>query len=126
MTDTILIVKRVLTLRGFVQTLKIKCQEMQAEINDFKMRFAALQSRGLPSLLTSTGKLLSHEQYANKVSNFASNQIMAPSSTSEETGPPSGQSLYDKLENLFYIEHEINHLFDVQPTFTDIPRLMRP
>jgi len=126
MTDTILIVKRVLTLRGFVQTLKIKCQEMQAEINDFKMRFAALQSRGLPSLLTSTGKLLSHEQYANKVSNFASKQIMAPSSTSEETGPPSGQSLYDKLENLFYIEHEINHLFDVQPTFTDIPRLMRP
>lgn len=34
-TDTILIVKKVLTLRNFVQTLEIKCQEMQAEINSF-------------------------------------------------------------------------------------------
>jgi len=81
-TYTILTVKRVLTLIGFVQTLERKCQEMQAEVNDFKMRFAALQSRGLPSLLTSSGKLLSHEKYANRVNNFASNQITASSSTS--------------------------------------------
>jgi len=25
--------------------------------------------------------------------------------------------LYDKLENLFYIEHEINHLFAVPPNY---------
>jgi len=31
--DTILIVKKVLTLRNFVQTLERKCQDMQAEIN---------------------------------------------------------------------------------------------
>jgi len=54
-TYTILNLKRVLTLRRFVQTLERKCQEMQAEINDFKMRFAALQSRGLPSPVTSSG-----------------------------------------------------------------------
>jgi len=116
-TDTISTVKRVLTLKGFVQTLEKKCQEMQAEINDFRMRFAALQSRGLPSPVNSSGKLLSHEQYANRVNNFASNQITASSSTSEETGPPSEQNIYDKLENLFYIQHEINHLFEVQPNF---------
>jgi len=81
------------------------------------MRFATLQSRGLPSLLTSSGKLLSHEQYANRVNSYASNQMTASSSTSEETVPPFGQSLYDKLEILFYIEHEINHLFNVQPKF---------
>jgi len=116
-TYTILTVKKVLTLRYFVQSLERKCQEIQAEINDFKMRFTILQSRELPSLLTSSGKLLSREQYANRVNNYASNQITASSSTSEETGPPSGQSLYDKLESLFYIEHEINHLFEVQPNF---------
>ena len=77
------------------------------------MRFAALQSKGLPTLLTSSGKLLSHEQYANRVNNFSSNQITASSSTLEETGPPFGHNLYDKLENLFYIQHEINHLFDI-------------
>ena len=86
-------------------------------MNEFRIKFAALQSNGLPSLVTSAGGLLSHEHYANRVNNYASNQITASSSTSEETRPPSGQSVYDKLENLFYIEHEINHLFEVQPNF---------
>lgn len=90
---------------------------MQAEVNEFRIKFAALQSRGLPSLVTSAGRLLSHEHYANRVNNYASNQITASSSTLEETGAPSGQCIYDKLENLFYIEHEINHLFEVQRNF---------
>ena len=90
---------------------------MQAEINDFKIKFATLQRKGLPSLLTSAGRLLSHEKYANRVNNYASNQITTSSSTSEETGPPFGQILYEKLENLFYIEHEINHLSGVHPNF---------
>jgi len=76
-----------------------------------------LQSRGLPSLLTSAGRLLTCEQYITRMNNYVSNQITTSSSISEETGPPSGESLYDKLENLFYIEHEINNLFEVQPNF---------
>jgi len=86
---------------------------MQAEINAFKLKFATLQSKGLPSLITSSGKLLTHDQYVNRVNTNVSNQITASSSSTEEIGPPFGQSLYDKLENLFYIEHEINHLFEV-------------
>lgn len=116
-TDTILIAKKVLTLRNFVQTLERECQEMQAEINDFKIKMTALQTRGLPSLLTSAGKLLSCEQHTTRINNYVANQIIASSSSSGEAGPPCGQSLYDKLENLFYIEHEINHLFEVPPNF---------
>lgn len=112
-TNTILTAKKVLTLRNFVKTLERKCQEMQAEIDDFKLKLASLQSRGLPILLTNDGRLLTREQYTTRMNNYVSNQIIASSSTSEETGPPSGQTLYDKLENLFYIEHEINHLFEV-------------
>ena len=112
-TDTILTVKKALTLRNFVQTLERKCQDMQAEINAFKLKFTTLQSKGLPSLLTSSGKLLTHDQYAHRVNNYVSNQITASSSTSKETSPPSGQILYDKLETMLYIEHEINHLFEV-------------
>lgn len=87
------------------------------EINDFTEKFTVLQQKGLPSLLTNNQRLLTHEQYAHRVNTYVANQITASSSTSEKIGPPSGQSLYDKLENLFYIKHEINHLFEVQPNF---------
>lgn len=69
-TNTILTVKNVLTLRNFVQTLERKCEEMQEEINAFKLNFATLQSKGLPSLLTNSGKLLTHDQYVNMVNTY--------------------------------------------------------
>lgn len=89
-TDTILLIKRVLTLRNYVQTLERECQEMQAEVNEFIKKITTLHNRGIPSLVTSAGRLLSHEHYAKRVNNYASNQITSSSSTSEETGPPSG------------------------------------
>ena len=60
--DTILLIKRVLTLRNYVQTLERKCQEMQIEINAFKEKFTTLQQKGLPNLLTSNQRPLTHEQ----------------------------------------------------------------
>lgn len=78
---------------------------MQTEINSFKEKFAMLQSKWLPSLLTSNGRLLTHEQYTNRVNTYVSNQITTSSSNLEAIGPPSGQSLYEKLEYFFYIEH---------------------
>lgn len=50
-TETISMIKRVLTLRNLVQTLERRTQDMQADINKFQDRFMALQNRGLPSLL---------------------------------------------------------------------------
>ena len=88
---------------------------MQTEVNKFMDKFVALQSRGLPGLLNSAGKLLSHENYAKRVNTFSTNQIIVRPSTSEETGPASGQSLYDRVENLFFIMNEIRHLFEVPP-----------
>ncbi len=104
-------------MRNFIRTLERKCQEMQAEINDFRTKITTLQSRGLPNLVTGAGKLLSYEQYTTRINNYVENRITTSTSSTEEAGPPSGQSLYDKLENLFFIEHEINHLFEVPPNF---------
>ena len=87
------------------------------EINAFTEKFTVLQQKGLPSLLTSNQRLLTHEQYARRVNTYVTNQITASSTASEDIVPPSRQSLYDKLENLFYIEHEITHLFEIQPNF---------
>lgn len=109
-TNTVLTLKKVLTMRNFVHTLERKCQEMQMDINAFTKKFTNLQQKGPPSLITSNKKLLSHQQYTHRVNMYVTNQITASSSTSEDTRPPFGQSLYDKLENLFFIEHEINHL----------------
>ena len=48
---------------------------------------------------------------------YIENQITASASTSQETGPPTGQSLYNKLEGLFFIESEVKHLFEIPPNF---------
>ena len=50
--DTILLVKRVLTLRNHVQTLDKRCQEMQTEVKKFIEKITTLHDKGLPSLVT--------------------------------------------------------------------------
>ena len=114
-TETISMVKRVLTLRNLVGTLERRTQDMQTEINKFMDRFQVFQNRGLPSLLSSVGRLLTHENYAKRVNAFAASQIAGQPSTSAESGPASAQTLYNRVENLFFIMNEINHLFDVPP-----------
>jgi len=116
-TETVLIVKRVLTLRSLVQTLDRRTQDMQAEVNKFMDKFLILHNRGLPGLLNSAGRLLSHENYAKRVSTFATSQIAEKPSTSEDTGPVTGQIMYNRVENLFFIMNEIKHLFDTPPNF---------
>ena len=116
-TETIMLIKRVLTLRTMAQTLERGSRDMQTEVNKFLEKFAVLESKGLPGLLNSAGRLLSHENYAKRFNTFATNQITVRPSTSEETGPASGQSLCDRVENLFFIMNAIKHLFEVPPNF---------
>ena len=70
---TVLIVKKVLTMRNFIQNLERKCQEMQIEINDFTEKFTVLQQKVLPSLLTSSQRLLTREQYSHRVNTYVTN-----------------------------------------------------
>ena len=79
--DAILTAKKVLTLRGFVQTLEARCREMQKDIDNFEVKLAALQYKGLPSLLTSAGRLLTRQQYATRLNNYVTNQLTASSSS---------------------------------------------
>jgi len=116
-TYAILTAKSVLTLRGFVQTLEARCRDIQRDVDNFDVTLVALHARGLPSLLTSAGKLLTHDQYSTRLNNFVTNQLTATSSSTAETGPPTGQGLYDKLESLFYLEHEVSHLFEMPPSY---------
>lgn len=76
-----------------------------------------MQDRGLPSILDPSGKLLSHEKYVKRVSNFSATQIAEAPSTSAEAGPVTGQILFDRVDNLFFIRNEVAHLFDEPPHF---------
>ena len=116
-TEAILTAKKVLTLRNYVQTVERKCYEIQAEVEEYKLKMGMLQAKGLPSLLSSTGRLITRDQLTNRMTTYIENQITASGSTPEQTGPPTGQSLYTKLEGLFFIENEANHLFETPPNF---------
>ena len=90
---------------------------MQTEVNRFMDKFQVLQNRGLPSLLNDAGRLFTHEQYAKRVNAFATSQINEKPNISEETGPATGQTLYNRVESLFFIMNEIKHMFEVPPNF---------
>lgn len=116
-TGTILDIKRVLTKKTLMQNLEKRCQDMQVEINSFMQRFTILQDKGLPSLLGNNDRLMRHTDYTHKLNTYAIDQVNSSTSDSGEKALPSGQSLYDNLDNLFYIEHEVKHLFQLQPNF---------
>jgi DNA-binding ferritin-like protein (Dps family) len=116
-TEAVLLAKKVLTLRSYVQAVERKCFDITKDVEEFRAKLVELQARGLPSLLSSQGKLISLDQFANRMVTYMENQITASGSSSEQTGPPSGQNLYDKLGGLFFIENEVNHLFETPPNF---------
>ena len=72
---------------------------MQVEINSFIQRFTILQDKGLPSLLGNNEKLMRHKDYVHKLNKYATNQFNSSTSASGEKSLPTGQSLYDNLEN---------------------------
>lgn len=59
-------------------------------------------------------KLMTHEDYIEILNKLARNQA----STSGVKSLPTGKVLYVGLENLFYIEHEVKHLFTRKPNFS--------
>ena len=56
------------------------------------------------------------ESFVAKVNKQVNDQASSSTSTAEGT-LPTGNSLYEKLESLFYLENEIKHLFPYQPNF---------
>lgn len=127
-TSTILDIKRVLTMRTLMQNLERRCQDMQVEINSFTEKFTFLHEKGLPSPLGSNDRLTKHKDYVHKLNTYAIDQVNSSTSASGEKALPSGQALYNSLENLFYIEHEVKHLFTIPPNFfryTEIDETLR-
>jgi len=86
---------------------------MQEYIDEFMRKFDILRSKGLPSPLVINDKLMVQDDYVKKLHQQANCQA----SSSVVKALSTRNVLYDGLENLFYIAHEVKHLFPVQPNF---------
>ena len=56
------------------------------------------------------------EIYVENLDNYADTQASA-STISSTVALRTRKNLHERLENLFYLEHEVKHLFPFQPTF---------
>ena len=109
-TATILEIKRVFTKMTLMQNLERRCFDMQAEIIDFRERFNVLLNKRLPSPIITEDKIMDLETYVRKLDINAHNLANSSASSLQAT-LPTGRNLHDKLENLFFLEHEVRHLF---------------
>ena len=101
---------------------------MQEDIDDFMEKFGILQSKGLPNPLVINDKLMRNKEYLDKLAQYANDQASSSMRASAPKELPTSRVLYDSLENLFYVEHELKHLFYVQPNFvkyTEVDEIFR-
>lgn len=106
-TGNIIEIKKILTKRNVMLNLEKECQSIQADIDRFMTKFGILRQKGLPSPMVIHEKLTTQDDYVQTLNKLASNQA----STSGVKALPTGKVLYDILENLFFLEHEVKTLF---------------
>lgn len=76
-------------------------------------KFQILRDKGLPSPMVINEKLMTQLEYSDRLRILAKEQ--ASSSTIKAF--PTGKVLYCTLESLFFLEHEVKHLFFTKPNF---------
>ena len=113
-TWTIIEIKKILTRRNLVLNLEKRCQSIRVDIGRFMTKYGILRENGLPSPMVIHDKLMTQEDYIERLKKFSSNEV----STSGVKALPTGKVLYDSLENLFFIENEGNKLFVNKPNFS--------
>ena len=111
--ETILEVRKVISKRNLMIQLEEKCQNMELSITIFMVKFDVLRQKGLPNPLVINDRLMKHEDYDKKIIEVENEQVK----NSSMRGTPIGKVLYLSFENLFYLQHEIKHIFINKPTF---------
>ena len=97
-----------------MQNLEDKCQNMQLDVDIFMAKFHILREEGLPNPLVINDKLMTQEDYNEKIKEVAKDQV----NTSSMTALPIGKVLYQTFEKLFYFQHDVKHLFINKHTFS--------
>jgi len=74
LTGTVLEIKKVLTKKNLMLNLERRCQSIQEDIKDFMVKYDILRDKGLPSPLVINDKLMTHEDYIEKLHKQAKSQ----------------------------------------------------
>ena len=93
--------------------LEKKFKSIQDDIDRFMTMFRILREKGLPSPMVINDKLMNQLDYSDRLRRLAKEQAIS----SGIKALPTGKVLYDTLENLFFLEHEVKHLFLTKPNF---------
>lgn len=93
--------------------LEKRCQSIQADIDRFMTKFGILREKGLPSPMVIHDKLMTQDDYVERLNKLATNQA----STSWVKALPTGNYYMIVWKICFFIEHEVKHLFVNRPNF---------
>jgi len=77
-------------------------------------KFQILREKGLPSPMVINEKLMTQLDYDTRLRQLEKEQ----SNSSSIKSLPPGKVLCNTFENLFFLEHEIKHLFLTKPNFS--------
>ena len=113
-TTKILYVKKVLTKKILVTQLEEKRHNLEIIFSRFFNRIKPLTNRELPSLFVINDKLITREDYANKLKDIAKDTTKFVG----VRGAMTGRSFLEAMSNDIFIEHEIKHIFVLKPTFS--------
>ena len=114
-TETILEIRKVITKKNLMKQLEEKCENMSITITRFMVKFENLRQRSLPNILVINEKLMPQEDYNKKIKEYAKEQV---EKVGGGQGIPTRKVLLRSFEDLFYLQHEIRHLFVIKPTFS--------
>lgn len=78
------------------------------------LKFQISREKGLPIPFVINEKIMTQLDYDNRLRQLAKEQA----STSAIQALSTGKVLYNTFENLFFLQHEIKHLFITKPNFS--------
>lgn len=96
-TETILEVRKVLSKGILILNLEDKCENMQVAVDRFMAKLQILREKGSHNPLLINDKLMTQQDYNNKIRELAKEQA----STSSVKAFPTGKVLYQTFENFF-------------------------
>ena len=86
---------------------------MNTVITKFMVKFTNLRQKGLPDIMVINDKLMPQNDYDKKIRKYAKEQVNKPTGQ----GIPTGKVLLKTFEDLFFLQHEIKHLFFIKLKF---------